>query len=147
MEHPRRKLNTALFWLYCAVMLWLLFDREGGLDGTPYWDQVRTHLSLDPFRTISLYAGLLDSPRHVLVRLAVINLGGNVILFIPLGFLLPRAFPRLGKFWKVFLTAALAITLVELAQLLSLLGICDIDDLILNLTGATLGYGIHKLIK
>ena len=41
----------------------------------------------------------------------------------------------------------LVITAVELAQLFTLLGSCDIDDLILNVLGAALGYGIHKLAK
>lgn len=135
----RKKRNMALFTLYCAVMLWLLFCRRGTFDGM--------NLNLEPFRTLERYIRLLDSSRPGLVRLAVVNLFGNVIMFIPLGFFLPRVFGWLGKFRRTLLAAAFIITLVELAQLLTLLGCCDIDDLLLNLLGTAMGYGLHKLIK
>ena len=141
-----RKVNTALFITYGALMLWLLFDRPGYIEGIPYWDQAANHLNLIPFRTLRLFFGLLDSSRTEYVRAAVVNLFGNVIMFIPLGFLLPRVFPRLNRFRKVLLTTALSITAVEIIQLLTLVGSCDIDDLILNVIGAAMGYGLHKLL-
>ena len=137
---PERIRKAALF-LYSGVMLWLLFDRPGFAEGIPYWDQVRAQLNLVPFRTLRLFAGLLDSARPEYVRAAVVNLFGNVIMFIPLGLLLPLAFSRIRTFWQVLLISSAAIILVELIQLFTLVGSCDIDDLILNLIGATLGYG------
>ena len=38
------------------------------------------------------------------------------------------------------------ITAVELTQLFTLLGSCDIDDLILNVVGAAVGYGLFKCL-
>ena len=134
-----------LFVVYSAVMLWLLFDRVGGIDGMPYWDQIQANLNLEPFHTIKLFLNVLDS--HVYSTTAIINLGGNVILFIPLGFFLPRAFPSLNKFHRTLLATVLIISAVELTQLFTLLGCCDIDDLILNVMGATLGYILHKTAK
>ena len=145
MNDQRRKLNTLLFCLYGAVMLWLLFDRVGGIEGVAYWDQIRANLNLRPFRTIRLFLNVLTRPAYGTAALT--NLGGNVVLFIPLGFFLPRVFPRLQKFWLTILATALIITAVELAQLFTLLGSCDIDDLILNILGAAIGYGAHKLLK
>ena len=145
MNDQRRKRNILLFSLYCAVMLWLLFDRVGGIEGVAYWDQIRANLNLRPFRTIRLFLSVLTRPAYGTA--AFTNLGGNVILFIPLGFFLPRIFPRLQRLWRTGLATALIITAVELGQLFTLLGSCDIDDLILNVTGATMGYGFHKLIK
>ena len=141
-----RKANTALFIAYGALMLWLLFDRPGYTEGIPYWEQVTQQLNLVPFRTLRLFAGLLDSGVRSHIYMAVINLGGNVIMFIPLGFLLPRVFAKLNRFWKVLLITTLIITAVEIIQLLTLVGSCDIDDLILNVIGAAMGYGLHKLI-
>ena len=141
-----RKANTALFIAYGALMLWLLFDRPGYTEGIPYWEQVTQQLNLIPFRTLRLFAGLLDSGVRSHINMAVINLGGNVIMFIPLGFLLPRVFTKLNGFRKVLLITTLIITAVEIIQLLTLVGSCDIDDLILNLIGAAMGYGLHKLI-
>lgn len=141
-----RKLNTALFMGYCALMLWLLFDRPGYVEGIPYWEQVETQLNLVPFRTLRLFADLLDSSHPEYVRAAIINLFGNIIMFIPLGFLLPRTFPKLHTLVRILLTTAAIITLVEIAQLFTLVGSCDIDDLILNVLGSAIGYWLHKLI-
>lgn len=132
---------TVFFGLYCALMLWLLFDRAGYIEGIPYEDQLK--MNLLPFQTIRLFLRLLNHP--VFRKDAVINLFGNIIMFIPLGFLLPKIFPRLNKFHKVLLTAGIIITVVELTQLLTLLGSCDTDDLILNVLGATIGYGFYKV--
>ena len=48
---------------------------------------------------------------------------------------------------KALLCAALIITAVEIAQLLTLVGSCDVDDLILNLAGSTVGYILYKIIS
>lgn len=142
-----RKVNTALFMAYCALMLWLLFDRPGYVPGIPYWEQAAGHLNLIPFRTLRLFAGLLDSAQPEYVRSAVINLGGNIIMFIPLGLLLPRVFPHLTSLPRVLLVTAVLITAVEITQLFTLVGSCDIDDLILNIIGSAIGYGFHLIAK
>ena len=145
MERKHRKLNLVLFSLYSGFMLYLLFNRSGGIEGMDYWTQIRANLNLEPFHTIRLFLKVLNNQTYS--STAFINLGGNVILFVPLGFFLPRVFPCLQKYWKAILGTVLIITAVELTQLFTLLGSCDIDDLILNVIGATLGYGLHKLLK
>ena len=147
MDAKQRKLHIALFCSYCALMLWLLFNRPGYVDGIPYWRQVTENLNLIPLRTLKLFFRLLSHHRPQLVHIAVINLVGNVVMFIPLGFFLPLLWESLRKLWKTVLWVALIITAVELAQLLTLVGSCDVDDLILNLTGASLGYGLYKLTR
>ena len=134
-----------LFAVYSAIMLWLLFDRVGGIEGMDYWKQIRANLNLEPFHTIRLFLNVLDQQAYS--SAAIINLGGNVIMFIPLGFFLPRVFPALRNFWLTIFATALIIIAVELTQLFTLLGTCDIDDLILNVIGAAIGYGAHTLIK
>lgn len=140
-----KRIWTAVFMAYCALMLWLLFDRAGYVEGIPYSEQLKWNLI--PFETITRFIRLLDSSDPALRNHAVINLFGNVIMFIPLGFCLPMLWERLRKLWKVLLTTALIITLVELTQLLTLVGSCDTDDLILNVLGTAIGYGLHKLFS
>ena len=125
-----------LFWLYCAMMLWLLFDRTGHSE---------PKYNLIPFETIQLFWKLLSHPQFR--RDAIVNLGGNVIMFLPLGFLLPKVFPKLEGIGKILLTTAAVITMVELTQLFTLLGSCDTDDLMLNVIGSAIGYGIHCIAK
>lgn len=133
-----------VFCLYGLLMLWLLFDRSGAIEGISYWEQVGMSINLTPLFTIRKYIRLLDSANTALVRVAVINLYGNVIMFIPLGFLLPKVSAKQRKLWKTLLTTALTVTLVEVLQLFSLRGSCDVDDLILNVLGAAVGYAFHK---
>lgn len=140
----QRRIWAALFMAYCALMLWLLFDRPGYAEGIPYWEQVAAQLNLTPFRTLRLFADLLDSSHPEYVRAAIVNLGGNIIMFIPLGFLLPKVFPRLYNLKRVLLTTALIITAVEILQLFTLVGSCDIDDLLLNVLGAAIGFFLHN---
>ena len=77
----------------------------------------------------------------------VINLGGNIFLFIPIGYFLPRLWAGMRPFFVFLITCVLSIALVELVQLVTLLGCLDIDDLILNLFGMITGYLIFAIIK
>ena len=136
-----------IFLVYCAVMLWLLFDRQRSPVGDLTYSAVlQQNLNLTPLHTIRNYIWVI---RHrtdpAMVRHCIINLLGNVFLFIPAGFLMPRIFPRQRNLFVFLLTAALCILLVETAQLFSLLGSFDIDDLILNLSGMLLGFSIYYL--
>ena len=139
------KLQGFLFWFYCLVMLWLLLGRVPAPLVEPYPDLLKGNLNLEPLHTIGNYLKVIRNHNMTYYHQAIVNLAGNVILFIPLGWFLPRVFPRLGRLWKVLLVAALAIGCIELIQLLTLRGSFDVDDFILNLPGVSIGYGIHKL--
>ena len=144
MEKKQVNIFAVLFGIYCAVMFFLRFNRAGAFEGVDYWEQVSMSCSLTPFHTIRQYLRLwnLNPQLH---RLAVINLVGNVVMFIPPGTLLPLVFRRLRSFWKTMLCTTGIIIAVELTQLFTLLGSCDIDDLILNLLGASIGYFFYRL--
>ena len=49
------------------------------------------------------------------------------------------------RYWRFLLVCALAIVLIEAAQALLLVGSADVDDLILNLCGASLGFPLGAL--
>lgn len=137
-----------LLVLYAGLMLWLLFDRPSNSGGLSYWSQVKLNLNLVPLRTVVLYLRtLINTNNAYLLRHAVINLGGNIIMFVPLGALLPAIWPSLRKFWKCWLCSAGCILIVEVVQLFTLLGSCDIDDLILNLVGVSIGFCCYALLR
>lgn len=80
-----------------------------------------------------------------------INVAGNVLAFVPFGIGLPMLTQGKAKFITVFLsTFAFSLT-IELTQLLTKIGCCDVDDLLLNTLGGVLGYicysFAHKLIN
>ena len=138
-----------LFVVYAAVLLWLLFDRTDRWGSElSYAEQLRGNMNLIPFQTIRNYWKVVKRLAFTpLFDHCVINLSGNIFLFIPIGYFLPRLWPDLRNFFLFLLTCTLAITLVELLQLVTLLGSLDIDDLILNLFGMLLGYLFFMIFK
>lgn len=143
----RSALSRLLFLTYCILMLWLLFGQrmEGGKLIISFGSSGE-NVNFVPFKTVRLYLQLLQNgASRALLRHAVINLVGNVIMFVPLGWLLPAVWEKLRAFFKTFLLAGAVICAVEAVQYLTALGSCDIDDLILNLLGVILGYGLWRL--
>ena len=140
MPKKQKKWYALLFAAYSLVMLWLLFGQRLG--------QNAGGLNLELFDTVRRYIWVLTYVKDPeLLRHAVINLGGNVAMFVPLGFLAPCIWEKMGKFGWHFLAMLLTIMGIELLQLATGLGTCDIDDLVLNLVGTGLGYGLFHLCK
>lgn len=136
-----RAKKIALLALYSLLMLWLLFGQRVAGSGVQ-------DMQLQPFRTLRLFWRLLIySTDPGLRRHAVVNLLGNVIMFVPLGFLLPW----IWQFWRRFRWHILGMTgiilCVELSQYVLRLGTCDVDDLILNLVGTTVGFVLWWLAE
>lgn len=143
--------------LYSGIMLWLMFFRfRSGVweDSSNYWEHVRTQYNIVPLRMIRGYWLVLTNPANYngwplsyQIRSTIVNFGGNIGMLIPLGFLLAANFPKLRSLGKILLIVTVIIVTVELTQLFTLAGHCDIDDLILNLLGASMGFGLFSLVK
>lgn len=73
------------------------------------------------------------------------NLFGNVLAFIPFGFLLPLCFHRVKKWWQVALWSLVLVLGIEFFQLFSAFGAFDVDDIFLNMTGSMAGYLVYRL--
>lgn len=134
----------AAFGLYAGVMLWLLLGRSSMDTGEDYWLQVSRNISWQPLRTVRHQLGLLGSRQSWVARFAARNLAGNVVLFVPLGLMLGLVWPKLKGLWPTLAACAGIIVSVELTQLLTLRGVADTDDLLLNLLGCALGCGLQK---
>jgi VanZ family protein len=94
-----------------------------------------THTNLHPGRSLRAY---LDQPE---LRDAVRQIGGNILLGVPFGILVPVLAPRARGVLRVLLLTAVVMLLVEFAQGALVTGRAfDIDDVILNTTGALIGY-------
>lgn len=139
-ENSRVMLRRICFAGYCALMFWLLFVRNRHPVLENYWAQMEQNVNLVPFHTIRLYLYVFrDSDLSHLIPHAIVNLAGNVVMFIPLGAFLYPEFSNRWKMLKTLLTTFVVICLVEMMQLVTLAGSCDVDDLLLNLTGSLLG--------
>ena len=69
------------------------------------------------------------------------ELSGNMLLFAPLGFLLPLLVPAIRRWWQVLAVGAGVSLLIELYQL-AWPGVrkASVDDLLLNALGTLLGF-------
>ena len=152
-----RRVRRAM-WLCFALYLHLvltftLFDPAMGRDFHSFWhataaDRVqymRHHINFTPLHTIrTVY---LDGYRNGFISRAdlLLNLAGNLLVFTPFAFFVPYllcgGYPALR-----FALLTLAVILsVELCQLVLMCGICDIDDVILNFSGAAAAYLLLSL--
>lgn len=141
MDQRKRSLAPALFAAYVLVLALLLFQRRL---------QPAHSFNLIPLRTIRGYFLVLareDAAGLSLRPYAVTNLLGNLLAFLPLGIFLPLLFRRQRRFWTFLPSSAAVIALVELLQLLSRRGALDVDDLLLNLPGACLGWLLWRLAQ
>ena len=145
---PMKIYLYAIFVIYIITLIQLtLFDSDYGRGGLNIFDWSKENLevylennNLIPFKTISLYISRQD-------RVAIINLLGNLIAFAPMGIFLPLLFKKQTKLQNFILTNIAIILAIESLQFLSLSGHFDIDDLILNLLGALIIYGLYKIKK
>ncbi len=74
----------------------------------------------------------------------IINNIGNIVALMPMGVFLPLLFFRQRRIKMFILTTTLAVILIESTQMLFLMGAWDIDDLILNVTGAVIMFLIMR---
>lgn len=89
-----------------------------------------------PFRTLSSYF------RSIAKSNAYTNILGNIISFIPLGFLTPIVLKRHRTFVRNILICFISIVGIEAFQLITKVGYFDIDDILLNTIGYFIGYCI-----
>lgn len=136
-----RRPARLLFLVYLVVLVkFILFKRFSDLmfvNISPDDIQFRLqyYANFTPFKTIAYY--LSGQPN---ATAAVANIAGNILLFSPLGFLLPLYRSRPTRASHVGAIAFGTSLLLELIQLLTGLGGFDVDDLILNVLGGLLGW-------
>lgn len=80
-------------------------------------------------------------------REALVNLYGNIGLFIPTGIILPILYKGVNRFWKAVAIGFGMSFIIEISQLLFFERTSDIDDLILNTMGVAIGYLVCTLVK
>ncbi|MDR6726092.1 glycopeptide antibiotics resistance protein [Paenibacillus amylolyticus] len=102
------------------------------------------NISLEPFQSIkaSVYSFIRD-PGFGVVTLFLV---GNILIFVPLGILLPLLLKK-PSYTKTMLISLGIIVSIETIQFVTCLGIADIDDVLLNMLGSTIGYLTYFMSK
>lgn len=110
-------------------------------------DGVERSVNLVPFKTVMQFFSAEDArfSQEVWNIKRIINLFGNVFLFVPLGFLLPIAYKKAEKFSVMFLAGSAYVLFIEITQYF-IYRATDIDDYILNMSGIVMGFLLYKTV-
>lgn len=150
------------FILYLGLLLnFTIFDpmfARSGTGNTVFSDPglfknyMSNSFNIIPFSTISMY--LRSYFNHEMnFSVIITNIFGNLIALTPMALFLPIMIKKCNKAAIFALITAIAVIVIELLQLFFVTGSCDIDDLILNVSGAVIAYAllhiksINKLIQ
>ena len=131
-EEKQRNIRwiRALFLVYLLIVIKLIIfkypmDQLRAIAATWRKDVILEGLdtaNFTPFKTIRMYidyAYMLNSFE---------NLVGNILVFVPFGFLLPYVWKKAGSFWVMLLNAVIFVLGIEVFQLFSAFGAFDVDD-------------------
>ncbi|WP_234703466.1 VanZ family protein [Metabacillus indicus] len=132
------------FMFYLLALISLLFLGSRG-----YWtdvsliEYIKSSSNFVPFKTINLYVHAIfdgsmnrDTP--------IKNLFGNFVMFLPMGIYLPYFIKRMNKVSVFSISMMISLLVIEIVQVAAKRGSFDIDDFILNMSGALIGYFIWK---
>ena len=136
----KKLLYEIIWWIYFVLLFGIVIIKFRGsfselfakIESTPFG----TNYNLIPFRSIG------EQLNHFLEGWARFNLLGNIIPFVPFGFLLPMISEKANSFTRVLFVGFGFVLLVEIFQFFTRLGSFDVDDVILNMFGILIGYSI-----
>lgn len=138
-----RKILRVFAWIFFGAYLiflsYFLFFAE--ITGRTYTGRTY-HYNLVPFKEIHRFWKYRESLGFFVVFM---NLAGNVIAFIPYGMLIPLLSHKNRHFWRVVLLSFNFSLFIEITQLITKVGSCDVDDIILNTTGGAIGFACFLL--
>ncbi|MGI6560695.1 MAG: VanZ family protein [Saccharofermentanales bacterium] len=142
-------ITTVLFMVYLAVLVYvLLFKGSHRLSPHTYTSnhhglfEKPSNFNLIPFTTIKLFFVSFSANKNLS---SLYNLLGNVLIFVPFGIFVSLLWSNKKSFVITFLTGSFVILLIELIQLITVWGILDIDDYLLNILGVILGWLLSRI--
>lgn len=146
----RRVLHISVFILYmCAVVALTLFPLVFDRAYCQPSDCIENRIQPIPFYTIS------NMIRYGLPIYSVIQIGGNLIMTIPFGIVLPVLTSGVVNKRRQFLSVFAIVLPIKIEVTQLMIGVLfgtfyrtmDIDDIILNTAGVFIGYGLYRIIK
>lgn len=146
----------AAVWVVWRSMIWRRrggdWLRELAVGALFVWSLVVVRLTFFPLIIIFYdwygranlipFASLTQLIQETPIEVATRNIVGNVALFVPFGVLLPLLFEPLRRPWSLIWRVGAISVAIELLQVFTRARTIDIDDVILNTAGGTLGLGV-----
>lgn len=140
-KRMRNLLKWVCFLAYLLFLGYLLFYSVGF--NRVEHEEYRYNLTM--FQEIMRYYDL--GMRTGRWNLFVMNVIGNIVVFMPIGMFLPSLFARCRN---ILFTTVLSFEIslcVEVVQLVTKVGSFDVDDLLLNTIGGICGYIIYMMYR
>jgi len=144
INKPTLKLELILFLFYLYLVLVISLTILPLPFARFQWPN-KGHINLIPIvTTIKDIKDIFSSQKAIITDYTIENILGNILLFFPLGVFLPVLSKKYHSVKKVMVFAIICSSSIEISQLISRLyeiyRFVDIDDVILNTTGAVLGF-------
>ena len=151
-EARRRAVRVVLFLLFgfyvAALIGALIVSRVDyitfGETNAAYWKNFERMTNFNPLETVRLYVNAIIY-NYIGMEIPLSNLFGNMLLFMPMAVFLPCLFRPMRRLWLFALTMLLVLVAVEALQLALACGSCDVDDVLLNLIGTLIVFGLLKI--
>ncbi|MEF9939960.1 MAG: VanZ family protein [Clostridium sp.] len=128
-----RRLFWVLFLCYLIVLTYFMFFSDGfgrsGHEGYSY--------NLTLFKEIKRFYTYRE---RLGMKSFLINTLGNIVCFMPFGFILPLISRRGGIWYNTFLLSFWLSFCIEVTQIVFQVGSFDVDDMFLNTLGGILGF-------
>lgn len=133
-----REIAINIFFVYFLAVLYFTIFKNGLLEISLLHFG---HINLIPLReTIRMF---VNNPMGN--KYAYYNVIGNILLFMPLGFLIPMLFKTYDNFKKVMICGIVTSFAIEFIQYFTAMNLSDVDDIIFNTIGALLGLICYRL--
>lgn len=131
--------GRVLFYIYILLLSYFLFisERYGR-------DLITEQYNLKLFKEIKRF---INYREQIGLEGFIVNIFGNVIAFMPYGFLLPILNRTYRKFYVIVILSLLFSLVIETSQLLLKVGVFDVDDILMNSLGGILGYLVFLIVN
>ena len=126
-----RLIAKIFFLIWLIVIVYIVFLNRSKFDSP--------QIIVVPFRSMRLFFRYFSSNPKIgldYVEGAILN----IMLFIPFGYLISILFSNIDHWWKAVLCGILISLIIEIAQLLSCVGVFDFEDIINNTLGTIVGW-------
>ena len=119
--------------IFLTAIVWVLMKKRS------------TKYTENPFRTLFCSCVLsLSGNKNIESLLQIIM---NIVMFVPVGLFLPCCFQKFEKNRFVLLGALILSGTIELIQGITKIGMFEFDDILGNVLGAEIGFGIYWILS
>lgn len=157
IRHIKAKKTNTNFWNYkelALVILYLYIIALISITLLPF----RTYIKVEPtaniipvFNTIKDMGNIRADMQNFMIRFWIINIGGNLLLLVPLATIVPILFEKYRNIKDTVLLCFSVSIIIEFLQYVSMyfgnVRSVDIDDVILNTLGALIGFTVFRLLN